>query len=60
MLSLVVSINPMTHTSNLTRSFIYGIPPSSSTVVASLTYLMGLTLIALMLGLRGFTRALEK
>jgi len=60
LLSLVVSINPMTHTSDLTRNFIYEVPISSSTVVASLIYLMSLTLIALILGLSGFTRALEK
>ncbi|MCO6041996.1 ABC transporter permease [Thermococcus alcaliphilus] len=60
LLSLVVSVNPMTHTSNITRSLIYRIPLSSSVVVTSLAYLTSLTFIALLLGLRGFTRALEK
>ncbi|AAL80160.1 daunorubicin resistance membrane protein [Pyrococcus furiosus DSM 3638] len=59
-MSLVVSLNPMTHASTLTRSFLYGISLPLSEVGISLAYLAALRFLGFVLGLRGFTRALER
>ncbi len=59
-LSILVSINPMTHASKLVRSFIYGLPLQFSELAVSLAYLLALAFTGLLLGMKGFKKALEK
>lgn len=59
-LSVLVSINPMTHASNLVRSFIYGTHLQHSTLIVSLAYLLALAFVGMLIGLKGFKVALER
>ncbi|WP_237268621.1 ABC transporter permease [Thermococcus celer] len=59
-LSLIVAVNPMTHAARLIRSFIYSTPLPASTLLISTAYLSVLAFVSLLLGIRGFSRALER
>lgn len=58
-LRVLVSVNPMTHASNLVRSFVYNMPVEPATLAVSLVYLLCLAFAGLLLGIRGFSRTLE-